>query len=56
MDSKDYLIDYLNLRVATMQKALEEFKVENLALKQKLEYYQASHEINNQQNFIYGNF
>lgn len=56
MDSKDHLIDYLNFRVDAMQSALENLKVENMKLLQKLEYYQASNEIINQQNFIYGNF
>lgn len=56
MDSKDDLIDYLNFRVEAMQNALENLKVENMKLLQKLEYYQANSEIINQQNFIYGNF
>lgn len=56
MDAKDDLIDYLNFRVEAMQNALENLKVENLKLLQKLEYYQASNEIINQQNYYYGNF
>jgi hypothetical protein len=49
------LINYLNFRVDAMQNALDSLRVENLKLLQKLEYYQATVEVTNQNNFIYGN-